>query len=261
MAVRGQAIKNASNWKHVYFQNTPKKHNLEKKDLEQMMLDPEWHKAVFYREPLERFISGYQSKCEPDHDIDRFHCESAFGKMDPTIREAITQLAWKDRRTPVRTQEADVHFAQQSRFCGGLDGTLQHYDTVERLEKATAREKVSKMLKAVDINPATIPEFDALFPRDVSAVANAADGNKDHAGRHFNGGSAHITNSEKKLRKYFKTPEEVTTLFEHYMGDYLLFGIKAPTWAARLIPDRPTHIDSLFLPRPWRTLLGESRNP
>lgn len=225
--MRGQVIKDPSDWKHVYFRNTPKVHNLEKRDLEDILRDPAWHKAVFYREPLERFVSAYVSKCTPGHDTDHQHCRDEFGKFDLPIRDVVTQLAWKDRRESGRQQQTNEHFAKQSRFCGGLDGTLEYYDTVEKLDVLTARDKVSQMLRDIQVDPATVPVFDQLFPRNIVAEAKASQ--RSGAGE-FNSGGSHIIGAGNKLRKYLSTPEEVVTLLEHYMEDYLVFGIKVPPW-------------------------------
>jgi hypothetical protein len=255
---------NASDWREVYFRNGPSKVGWKKADLERALVDPAWHKAVFYREPMARFLSGFKSKCEPGHDSDRLHCEDAFGKIDPTIREALTQLAWKDRRKPGRQQETNAHFARQARFCGGLDTTLDHYNTVELLEKHTARDKVTTMLKAVGVDASKVPEFDRLFPDPAASVLVAAKSMRTSHQRTaaaaaaaavgFNQGEGHITNSELQLRKYLKNPEEIVTLLEHYVEDYLLFGIKAPRWATTFIADRPSHVSAMYLPRPWRSL-------
>ncbi|CAM9368434.1 unnamed protein product [Chrysoparadoxa australica] len=48
--------------------NTPEYHGLDIADLEGMLMDPAWKKAVFYRDPVTRFLSGYRSKCEEGHD-------------------------------------------------------------------------------------------------------------------------------------------------------------------------------------------------
>lgn len=38
-----------------------------------------WTSAVFVRDPLERFLSGWFSKCTPGHDLDREVCTALFG--------------------------------------------------------------------------------------------------------------------------------------------------------------------------------------
>jgi hypothetical protein len=46
-------------------------------------------------------------------------------------------------------------------------------------------------------------------------------------------------------------------LLEHFMADYLLFGIPAPSWAVRALPHRPPHQTAMHLKRPW-SLGGEN---
>ena len=39
----------------------------------------EWTRAVFFRDPLDRFLSAYLSKCVPGHDVDTRVCTEVFG--------------------------------------------------------------------------------------------------------------------------------------------------------------------------------------
>ena len=52
--------------------------------------DPSWTKAVFYREPLGRFLSGWLDKC---NDVSRVYCVHVFGDMNVSFRDAVLSLA------------------------------------------------------------------------------------------------------------------------------------------------------------------------
>lgn len=52
--------------------------------------DPTWHKAVFYREPLARFASGWQDKCQ---DESRVYCLRVFGGRNVSFRRAALSLS------------------------------------------------------------------------------------------------------------------------------------------------------------------------
>eukprot|EP00566_Odontella_aurita_P019046 CAMPEP_0113525950 /NCGR_PEP_ID=MMETSP0015_2-20120614/468_1 /TAXON_ID=2838 /ORGANISM="Odontella" /LENGTH=316 /DNA_ID=CAMNT_0000424217 /DNA_START=228 /DNA_END=1178 /DNA_ORIENTATION=+ /assembly_acc=CAM_ASM_000160 len=97
-------------------------------------------RAVFLRDPLERFLSGYLDKCESSHRAEG-HCEpaeiflapsppnntpdvrlTAGLNVDPRARFA----AYVDAM-PLRW---NLHFFPQSLYCGGLSRTLGSYDFV-----------------------------------------------------------------------------------------------------------------------------------
>ena len=52
--------------------------------------DASWTKAVFYREPLGRFLSGWLDKCG---DISRVYCVHVFGGKNVSFRDAALSLA------------------------------------------------------------------------------------------------------------------------------------------------------------------------
>lgn len=131
-------------------------------------------------------------------------------------------------------QRINEHWQRQARFCGGLENTLQYYDTVQELKRNTAHETVSEMLSKVGIpRPinATLPVFDSIFPSPRIKVNGHQDaikqGNHDHA-----------TNAEAAELQYYTSTSLSNTVMAHYMEDYLLFGIKAPQWAVNSLEHR-----------------------
>ena len=110
--------------KGFWFSNTPAKHGLTKNDVADLLVDPTWYKATFYREPLSRFLSGYRSKCEPGHDGDTKHCLKQFGSKTASFPEAVSALAQLDKTIVDKAQVVDEHWQRQARFCGGLENTL-----------------------------------------------------------------------------------------------------------------------------------------
>ena len=137
--------------------NTFQKVGWNKQHLEDALADREWQKVVFYRDPMERFLSAFLSKCNRgsgDNDGSQ-HCynflkQHHFGRGVKGFEKAVRKLALLDREVGHSEQLAaghDAHFARQAEFCGGLNGTLQYYDTVVRLERATAREEGIKKLQ------------------------------------------------------------------------------------------------------------------
>lgn len=200
-----------------WFANSPSSHKLSKEDLEHMLLNKTWHKAVFYREPLSRFLSGYRSKCEPGHDLDTHHCHTAFGSESATFVDAVKAIAKLDHELMDGRQHIDIHYQRQARFCGGLENTVQYYDTVEELKSSTSHDKISTLLRTIGV-----PE-----PK-VSSLMQPLDAK-----------TRHHTHASRSIRSYYTEAWLTNTVMSHYMKDYLLFGIKAPDWAIKHLTSRP----------------------
>lgn len=56
----------------IWHKNEYKKHGMRLNDLREAMQNNTWVKAVFFRNPVDRFLSAYNSKCLPGHDYDRW---------------------------------------------------------------------------------------------------------------------------------------------------------------------------------------------
>lgn len=113
----------------VWKKNNIHKHNWTKADLEVAFANPSWHRAVFVREPIDRFLSAFASKCRRPRDgghMDaRKTCDNAFPgvRWPPTLANVIRMLG-------TAQQGFDPHFMPQSMFCGGINRTLAKYQTV-----------------------------------------------------------------------------------------------------------------------------------
>ncbi|KAG5184957.1 hypothetical protein JKP88DRAFT_348383 [Tribonema minus] len=95
-------------------------HRIKLKTLTRMIYDPTWHKAVFYREPLARFLSAYRSKCESGHDDGAELCEQEFGKPNPTFEEAVERLV-------TQPYIWNPHWRPQVDFCSGLSAITSQF--------------------------------------------------------------------------------------------------------------------------------------
>ena len=123
----------------TWYRNTPEHHGLKKSDLEDMLQNPEWTKAVFYRHPLTRYLSAFRSKCE-GWDWDGWkRCVDAFGFKKGGFAFVLNALLQNQTRA-----FNDPHFSPMSRFCGGLDNTLDYYDVVHRLSTNTTPPQIEK---------------------------------------------------------------------------------------------------------------------
>jgi hypothetical protein len=77
--------------------NSPKKTKASKLQIESYLKSSTWVKVVFFREPLERFVSGYISKCGPQSTyFNKLQCLRAFGLRNATFSQAIDVLSKQD---------------------------------------------------------------------------------------------------------------------------------------------------------------------
>lgn len=192
-----------------YHRNTPEVHGVDLAHLERILANSSWHKAVFYRDPVERFVSAFASKCEGADEDGPAHCQDQFGFPNISFGDAVQQIDDYDHNR-ADPHPFNRHFRLQSDFCGGLRNTLEYYDTVEELDRSTARAKVSTLLQKVGIEPSSVPHFDTLFPKP-----------DDQDWKH----STHNTGVNDDLSDYFPEGEEwrISTLRHHYAEDYRRF--------------------------------------
>lgn len=200
-----------------WFQLSPYTLGYSKEDIEAIMRNKTWHKAVFYRDPIERFVSAYRSKCEHFDSFDgNYSCFQAFGHDYESFPDATAKLFdW--RNFTQKDEFVNAHFKRQSGFCGGLDRSLQYYDIVEELKESTAREKTINLLHKIGADPAELEDFDVLFPPPKVQLEE-----EDN----------HTTNTAQHLREYFpdEHPENLAEVFIYYEEDYRLFNLSKPQW-------------------------------
>lgn len=190
--------------------------HLSKDELESTLADQTWHKAVFYRDPLHRFVSAFRSKCEVHDEDGKEQCLDEFNKFPITFAEAV--------RIKTNAPGNNRHWEKQSRFCGGLHQTVGFYNTVALLDRATVRAEVEKMLKTVGVDETTIAGLLSQLPEHAKVSDNS-----------------HDTNTEHHISEYFKqvTESEYQALVDVYQEDYDTFGITPPSYAS-LTSDTPS---------------------
>jgi len=136
--------------------------------------DSEWTRAVWFRDPLERFLSAYLSKCAGGHEKDGpAACEATFGSRTPSF-EAVAATASYHRFTVPSGRRGDA-WRPQSEFCSGtlLDGgaaTYGDHTYVLGRRDGMARQ-LGALMKAVGYeDPEDEPTFRYHFVEDVSST-------------------------------------------------------------------------------------------
>lgn len=203
-----------------YSMHSPAVYGYGAKEISDIYHNTSWTKAVFYREPISRFISGYRSKCEVGEN-DFAHCREEFGIKNASFDVAIRRFL-SANINPLH----DEHFIRQADFCGGLRANLKYFNEVHELEIHSTRELFMNILQKVNI-PLThklMSKLDHYIPRLAPNDSRLVTNNT----RSYD--EKHITHSyeEKEQRKYITDNCFARVLAEYYWQDYVLFGIQFP---------------------------------
>lgn len=246
-----RSVHDPSQLKTKYSANTPAHHNLTVKDLDKMLRDGSWHKAVFLRDPLERFASAWNSKCVPDQgDKDGpFVCKKQFGVSNLSFPSAVLAVADFDLQYSIHHARKvfNNHFQAMSHYCGGLGHTVHHYNTVEVLTNdGLTRAKVVNMLQKVNVSVKKIPGFDALFPAPKTLFQDIPTPGKNVKKWE----KQHNTGTSAKMDTFYPKdqPWLANVIARHYSNDYNNFrnyGIKPPPGQAHVRVRRRARVASL----------------
>jgi len=195
---------------------------MSRSDVRDALRNDEWTSAVFLRDPLDRFLSAWLSKCVAGHDDDGPRlCAIVFGEPRASFDAAVRVMNASVYK-PWPEGHAEDHWRRQSEFCDGslFADPYGLYEFVEVLDKGTSHEAVGRMLSLAGIDPDSQPAYNAHFP----ATANHAAAESHE----------HATNAEAKRAKYW-SPEQVRSILRYYQKDYLTFRLPAPAWTVDMV--------------------------
>ena len=91
--------------------------------------DDSWTRVVVFRDPVERFVSAYNSKCRLQDADGKQHCNRLFQikQADITVDSVLDALEDPIRRVKAYT---DFHWRPQSWACGGIHRFVDRFRTV-----------------------------------------------------------------------------------------------------------------------------------
>jgi hypothetical protein len=98
-----------------WFRFSPKATNLSTAAMLKLLEDPEWRFGFIYRDPIERFLSAYNSKCAMFHRDGMRHCQ---GWLNLTQVPSLSQVLRALRQRKEAQCMWDPHWAPQHCFCG-----------------------------------------------------------------------------------------------------------------------------------------------
>lgn len=198
------------------------------KDVPSILADASWTKVLLWRDPVERFLSAYLSKCRQGHDPPG-ECVLATKEQPYISFDTFMSRARRgvDETPPHNTLFRNGHWRPQSRCCGGLtpDTGLPYYNAVHPFSADTVPAVVTSVLKQAGVELATIRHLQTSV---------LADPHHGFPADRMKNNKRHITAAASKLCQYFPTIELVEEVAAWYAEDYAAF-------AGRGMMDAPSY--------------------
>jgi hypothetical protein len=219
----------------------PEHFNMTARNLTKFMNDDQWTKAVFFRDPADRFLSGFKSKCGgADADGGR-HCRQTFGETTnakgakrPLLDGGVASFNQTIDFSVNATRQVfrNPHFKPAAKFCGGLANTIDHYQVVHLLDKKTVGGHVKTLFDHLGVDEKltegllerVVKTGGMLHPFDFNFV-------QETYGLRMRGNiSASHNTAKAKLRTkdFFQSPEILQKLQNVYKADYDMFHLEPP---------------------------------
>ena len=237
--------------KNMWFLNDFRRRGLKMRDVIGLLGNESWHKAVFYRDPVDRFVSAYISKCVL-RSKDKFsrkgsrHCKDIFGNRTATFHQALKVVSQV-------SAIGNAHWLQQFQFCGDLRKHLSSFETVELLEPGTMNLKVKRMLSRASIlvTEDIVAAVDQYFPL-MRSDNDSSSGTSDWRRGAF-------TNASAEARSFFEASgggaENLAAVVRHYIEDYRLFNMTVAPWQLDMLRSPDGGFDDVlqrlpYLPQP-----------
>ena len=172
--------------------------------LQSRLRSTDWQSVVVYRDPAERFLSAYKSKCLLADGDGRTHCQHLFNLSDHQISlEAVA------RALPA-SGHLNPHWIPQSRFCGGSVGANWSSYT----HAISNHNLTAGLLEVVD----------HVTARKAAAARDRARGQVRAWLESQATGTAHSTHAAAAMSELHERPEVMARLRNFYREDYALFG-------------------------------------
>ena len=190
----------------LYYQTSD--YNFDAEDITEIFKDANWLKVLIYRDPLERFLSAYRSKCELFHDN---VCDNVFHHHLPTFAQAVRRIVLHEDVTP------DSHFLPQSSICN-IRVTWQYFTQRFILDSYTAYDNFVNVLNKanIEITPRVNASLYTNFPPP---------GIESLIGAH----ATHSSN-DSILLSYYNHDCFIRLIANYYKEDYWVLKLPFPEW-------------------------------
>lgn len=250
--------------------------------------DPSWTKAVFYREPLGRFLSGWLDKC---NDVSRVYCVHVFGDMNVSFRDAVLSLAHGCNRArsfvhapppaPVRRWVEgdgddpddldDDHLGRPqlqpclTRKTGAVAGWGERHTMDGHFRQQTdfcgglgAALGGYQVVQQLELSTSRERVGKMLARSNITEVPNKV---FDRLYPHQGARGGHSKRADEKLEQYYSDPQLVGIVTRFYYDDYVNFQIPLPAFARRTLDELAARRDPFAMPTEQLNVLAAIRGP
>jgi len=148
----------------------PRSEGLNQTDIQSRLESNIWTKIVFFRDPLERFLSGYLNKCVRNCCHVCPHYPKGIG-----VRASTKELIGPSFDTFIHTMRMkglmyNPHFQPQSKICGKIESQLGRYDFIGVVNNITGvyhqMQKLQQKFEVLQVTDIT-KSVEYIFNRDV----------------------------------------------------------------------------------------------
>jgi hypothetical protein len=188
---------------------------------------PGSQRAVFLRDPLDRFLSGFLDKCAGKHRLNEKHCKpfSVFLNPETSLVKDFLLDTRKFFEIYVDAMPLawDLHFMPQSLNCDGLYGTLKDYDFVGTMGGAFYHD----LKRFADQYPPLKSYVEHQFHLEDKVDVNNNQG---------------VETKAASKTQYYYTPKTVRRVLEYMSVDYVMLNLPIPEWAEEMLANADTDI-------------------
>jgi hypothetical protein len=202
-------------------------------------LPSETPRAVFLRDPLERFLSGFLDKCiDTDRRYREKHCEpnvvfrsDFINRTRDNPQDLVGELLKDshimfDAYVDTIALKWNIHFFPESFYCGGLFRQIDDYDFVGRMGTNFYSDLQTLGRRHGDSLTST---FEKVFKVDLHS---------ENFTRITGNSNAYVGGRERKaaqlLQDYY-TPRTVRRVLGYMAIDYVKLGLPIPAWAEEML--------------------------
>jgi hypothetical protein len=194
-------------------------------------------RAVFLRDPLERFLSGFMDKCVDPEMRKEEHCEPAAiccsnlmsrtaQSPDNLVEELlINPLVMFEACVDTLPLKWNLHFFPESLNCGGLFREIQNYDFVGHMGKDFYADLRAIGQRHGDnfTQQATENAFKVNLRGETNITRMALKKDNDR-----------LRKASKRLEEFY-TPRTLRRVLEHMSIDCVKLGLPIPEWAEEML--------------------------
>jgi len=193
------------------------------------------HRAIFVRDPLARFLSGWLSKCRGKSH--RTYCVRVFGGEDVSFRDAVFLL-------PQKYPERDMndHFKPQHLHCGRLNAKKlkEKFTAVRYLDSSVSiADSVRSILDSTGFGFLPESKLKAILPDENYLQATGANQKMIEYYTQWGDHNGVADQDEADLL--------IATAVDYFLEDYLSLGIEVPVFAMEALHRLRNNAD-----HPWR---------